>query len=84
MGFSNAYLRRVILEQSVLLSLSGFAVGLIVSILADFYIASQTVLPIHITAATGLFVCVLTVAMCATAGLIAIRRVAVADPAELY
>jgi putative ABC transport system permease protein len=84
MGFSNAYLRRVILEQSFVLSLSGFAVGLTLSYLADYYIASQTVLPVGLGAATALFVGCLTVAMCAIAGLIAIRRVAIADPAELY
>jgi putative ABC transport system permease protein len=84
MGFSNGFLRRVILEQAIVLSLSGFVIGLVLSLLADGYIASQTALPIRITALTGLFVGFLTVAMCAMAGLIAIRRVALADPAELY
>ena len=84
MGFSNRFLRGVILEQAVVLSLTGFVTGMIVSWLADWYIASQSMLPIRITGPSGFIVCALTFAMCMVAGLIAIRRVAVADPAALY
>jgi putative ABC transport system permease protein len=84
MGFSNRALRGVILEQSALLALGGFATGSIVSSLADWYIAGQSMLPIRITVISGFIVCSLTFAMCMIAGLIAIRRVAVADPATLY
>jgi len=84
MGFSNAFLRRVIIEQAAVLALAGFAAGLFFSSIADRYIAGQSMLPIGITVPSALLVGVLTLAMCMTAGLIAIKRVAVADPAALY
>lgn len=84
MGFSGRFLRRIILGQAVVLSASGFAAGLAFSWFAERYIAAQSMLPIRIGAPSGLLVCSLTVAMCVSAGLIAIRRVAMADPAALY
>jgi putative ABC transport system permease protein len=84
MGFSNYFLRRIILGQAVILSAAGFSTGLMFAWLADRYIASQSMLPIRIGLGSGVIVCCLTLAMCVTAGLIAIRRVAVADPAALY
>jgi len=41
-------------------------------------------LPVHVTPGSGLLVCLLTLGMCILAGGMAIRRVAVADPAALY
>jgi putative ABC transport system permease protein len=84
MGFSNDSLRGIILEQAAVLAIAGFATGIVVSWLADWYIASQSMLPIRISGPSGLIVWSLTLAMCMMAGLIAIRRVAVADPAALY
>jgi putative ABC transport system permease protein len=84
MGFSDDYLRQVILEQAVLLALAGFTVGLALSFFADAYIALETRLPVRITMGSATLVCLLTLGMCILAGWMAIRRVAVADPAELY
>ncbi|HEY3637349.1 MAG TPA: FtsX-like permease family protein [Rhizomicrobium sp.] len=84
MGFSNLFLRRIILGQATILSIAGFATGLVFAWLADRYIAGQTMLPIHVGLISGLIVCFFTFIMCMGAGLIAIRRVAVADPAALY
>jgi putative ABC transport system permease protein len=83
-GFSNHFLRGIILEQAAVLSLAGFATGTLFSWFAERYIAQQTMLPIRITGPSGFVVACLTFAMCMIAGLIAIRRVAVADPAALY
>jgi putative ABC transport system permease protein len=84
MGFSENFLRQIILEQSVILALAGFAVGLALAFAADALIGLETRLPVRVTAGSGLLVCLLTVGMCILAGGIAIRRVAVADPAALY
>ncbi|MGH6877657.1 MAG: ABC transporter permease [Rhizomicrobium sp.] len=84
MGFSNGFLRRIILGQAVILSLAGFASGLVFAWLADGYIAAHSMLPIRITGPSGFVVCCLTFSMCMVAGLIAIKRVAGADPAALY
>ena len=84
MGFSDNFLRQVILEQSVILALAGFAVGLVLAAGADALIALETRLPVRVTPGSGLLVCLLTLGMCILAGAMAIRRVAVADPAALY
>jgi putative ABC transport system permease protein len=84
MGFSNNFLRRIILGQAVILSAAGFSTGLVVAWFADRYIAEQAMLPIRIGLGSGVVVGCFTLLMCMTAGLIAIRRVAVADPAALY
>jgi putative ABC transport system permease protein len=84
MGFPNRFLRRIILGQATILSVAGFSSGTVFAWFADRYIAGQSMLPIGIGLGSGAVVCCFTVVMCMTAGLIAIRRVAVADPAALY
>lgn len=84
MGFSDAFMRAVIIGQAIVLSVSGFAIGAGFSWLADRYIAAQSMLPIHLSVASIVVVLCLAFAMCVGAGLIAIRRVALADPAALY
>lgn len=84
MGFSDEFLRAIIMAQAVLLSLTGFAAGLFVAFIADAYIATATILPVRITGFSVLFVGFCTIAMCIFSGLIAVQRAAVADPATLY
>jgi len=84
MGFSNRFLRSIILGQALVLALAGFGTGVTVSWFVDRYIAAQSMLPVRITGPSGFVVCCLTFSMCTIAGLIAIKRVATADPAALY
>ena len=84
MGFSEMFLRAVILEQAVLLALGGFAVGLLFAWGAYAYIAQRTALAVHLSAFSITFILVLATAMCVAAALLALRRVTLADPAELY
>ncbi len=83
MGYSNAYLRGVVLQQGILLSLIGFVPGLIVSALTYAYLSARTGLPMDLWQWQRIgLVFVLTVGMCVVSGLIALRRVEQADPAE--
>jgi len=84
MGFSDEFLRTTVLAQAALLSGTGFAVGLTISILADGYLAFVTLLPIKIHLVSASLVCLATIALCILAGWIAIHRVQAADPASLY
>jgi putative ABC transport system permease protein len=84
MGFSELFLRGVILEQAVLLSLGGFAGGLLFAWASYAYIASRTALAIGFSLSSVFFVLVLATVMCVAAGMLALRRVTQADPAELY
>jgi len=84
MGFANTFLHRVILGQAVVLAVTGFAGGAAISFFADRLIAAHSMLPVHISLPSSLVVGVLTLIMCVTAGSIAVKRAAVADPAALY
>ncbi|HEY4125841.1 MAG TPA: FtsX-like permease family protein [Rhizomicrobium sp.] len=84
MGFSDAFFRRVILEQAVLLSLGGFAAGALLAWVAYVYLAYATSLAVRFDAFSLVFVLFLTVGMTVLAGLFALKPVAHADPASLY
>lgn len=83
-GFTHRFLQGVILTQAALLSGTGFAVGVILSALADAYIGSATMLPTQLHFLSASLVGLGTVAMCFFAGWIAIGRLHAADPAALY
>jgi len=84
MGYANAYLVRVMLEQSLLLALVAFAAGWAISAALYEFTAVGAQIPIRMTAANMLLVLVLTAALCITSALAAIRRAYRADPAELF
>ncbi|MFN9719349.1 MAG: ABC transporter permease DevC [Planctomycetota bacterium] len=84
MGFSNAYLRGLILEQSFQLGMLGFVPG---TVMAGFLYAALrkvTQLPLFLDPARGIFLAVVTVLMCVMSGLFAIRKLSSADPAEVF
>jgi len=84
MGFSTAFLGRIILQQALLFSVTGFGLAMpFVWQLYD-YIAGRTALVMLLPPERVLTVLALTVAMCLFAGLVAMRHVWRADPAELY
>ncbi len=84
MGFARGFLARIILQQALLLSLVGFALALGMSYVAYEVIQDLTALIMrHTWWRTGAIL-VLTVVMSIFAGLLAMRRVARADPAELF
>jgi putative ABC transport system permease protein len=84
MGFTDTFLRRVILEQALLLSFGGFAVGLFLSWLAYRYVAAETALLVQLSVTSVTLIFALATIMSVIAGLLALRRVIGADPAELY
>jgi putative ABC transport system permease protein len=84
MGFSDGFLRRIIVEQAVLLAWAGLLIGAPVASVVDNYVGRVTYLAIPpVMAFLPLILCVAT-AMCIGAGLLAVQRVVRADPAELY
>lgn len=84
MGYSNAFLAGVVLQQALILAALAFlpAVGLAVVL---YRISGEaTRLPLAMTNERALAVFLLTVAMCSASALLALRRVRSADPAELF
>ncbi len=84
MGFSDTFFRRVILEQALALSLTGFAVGAGLSFAAYAYLARATALAVRFDMVSLVFILLLTVGMTVLAGLFALKPVARVDPAALY
>jgi putative ABC transport system permease protein len=84
MGFPNSYMSAVVLRQALLLSIIGFLPGGALSVLIYKFAGDATLLPIHMTAGRMVGVYVLTALMCVGAGALAMRRVRLADPAEIF
>jgi putative ABC transport system permease protein len=84
MGFSNRYLQAVIGEQSLILTVLGFLPGLLIALGCYQIIRVSLAMPVAMPLERVAMVFALTAAMCVTAGLIAMRRVRRADPAEVF
>jgi putative ABC transport system permease protein len=84
LGYSDRYLFRVVLEEALILSLLGFPPGVLLS-LGVYQIARMaTMLPIAMTLSRIVVVYFLTLAMCGLAGVLAMRRLQYADPADIF
>jgi putative ABC transport system permease protein len=84
MGYSNAYLRALVIKESLMLAVLGFGPAFLLSLLLYRLTSDWANLPIVMTYKTGSLVFFLTAAMCLAAGLAVIRRLSSADPASLF
>jgi len=84
MGYRFGYLFRVVLSQSLLLAIGGYAIGLVASLGLYEVTKNAARLPIWMTTERMITVFALTVVMCAGSGLLAVRKVKNADPADLF
>jgi putative ABC transport system permease protein len=83
-GYRDGYLFRVILWQAGLLALIGFFPGLLASLGIYEWTRQAARIPIGMTASRAGWVLLLTVAMCLCSGMLAIRKLRSADPADLF
>ncbi|GIW80349.1 MAG: ABC transporter [Gemmatales bacterium] len=83
-GYRDAYLNLVVLQEGVYLALMGFVPGWFASYLLYVQLSFQTGLPMRITWPRGVLVFVLTLLMCVLSGLLAVRKVRTADPADVF
>jgi putative ABC transport system permease protein len=84
MGYRDAYLFAVVLQEAVILAVLGFVPGLVACLYLYRLSEAATRLPMEMPLATGLLVLLLTVAMCCISAAIALRKVRAADPAEVF
>ncbi len=84
LGYPDQFLMRVVLWEALLLALLGFAAGFAISQGVYALTTAWTGLPMRLTPGRAAVVFVLTAAMCIVAGLIALRKVLRADPAEVF
>lgn len=83
-GYGNGYLAWVVLQESLILAVLGFAVGLGVSWAAYEALTATTGMPLRMTADRIAWVFAATVLMCAASGLIALIGLLRADPADVF
>jgi putative ABC transport system permease protein len=83
-GYPHRYFIGVILEEALILASLGFVPGFLIA--SGLYLAlnAATGLPLAMTLGTALAVLAGTMAACALSGTIATRRLAAADPADLF
>ncbi|MEG3438922.1 ABC transporter permease DevC [Pannus brasiliensis CCIBt3594] len=84
MGYGNSYLIGVLMQEALLLAILGFIPGFIVSVGVYNLAAAGTLLPIAMTTKRAIDVFVLTVIMCGASGIVAMRRLQTADPADIF
>lgn len=84
MGFTNARLLGIVLEQSVILSIAGFIPGILASFGLYEVVRAALTMPISMPFDRIALVFALTVGMCVASGAVAMRRVRTADPADVF
>jgi putative ABC transport system permease protein len=86
MGYRSRYLFQVVLQEAVILAVMGYVPGLILS-LGLYELTTNATnggLPMAMNFGRLVFVLLLTVMMCAASGLVSVRKVITADPAEVF
>ena len=84
MGYPGAFFIGIIMEEAIILAAIGFWPGLILSELFYQTLAHLTNIPIFMTAERAIAVFIGTIAACGISGVLAIRKLAAADPADLF
>lgn len=83
-GYRFGYLFRVVVWQALLLSVAGYAIGLVVSLGLYELTRQMAHLPVRMTAERLALVLALAVGMCVGSALAAVRKLRTADPADLF
>jgi putative ABC transport system permease protein len=84
MGYTNGYLSGVVLQEAAILAVAGFIPAIALSLAVFKVSADATNLPLELTPDKAGMVFGLTLVMCAFAGLLAMRKVRSADPADVF
>jgi putative ABC transport system permease protein len=83
-GYADRFLRGVVLQETLILSLLGYFPGIVLAAALYAFTVKATNLPVHLTAARAALIFALTVAMCSFSGLVAMRKLRQADPADVF
>jgi len=84
MGYSHRFLAGVVLRQALMLAAAGFLPGVLLAWLLYEVTRAGAHIPMQLTLPTAALVFVLTLGMCMFSGLLSMRKVFGADPADLF
>lgn len=83
-GFSNGYLSKVVVGEALILGLLGFLFGVVACVFLYRVAGSASYLTLTLTAGRCIAVFVMIIGMCIGAGLLALRKLREAHPAEIF
>jgi putative ABC transport system permease protein len=83
-GYGQGFFLGIVFEEALILALLGFVPGLLVSIGLYAFISAMTGLPLVMTPARAAGVFLAVVGLCGLSGAVATRRLARANPADLF
>ena len=83
-GYRQRFFLGIVFEQAIILALFGFVPGLLLALGLYALVNAATGLPIVMTPERPLLVLLGAIAMCTLSGALATRRLAKADPADLF
>lgn len=84
MGYTDGYLIKVLIQESLILAILGFLPGFFLSFGLYNLTQAGTALPIGMKTDRAITVLSLTVTMCTASGIIAMRKLREADPADIF
>lgn len=84
MGYPRSYLSWLVVQQAILYAVIGYVPGLVLAYGLYWLAATSIGLPIWMTAGRAVVVFLLALTMCVASGLLAMRKVQTADPADLF
>lgn len=84
MGYGQSFFLGIVFEEATILALFGFVPGFLVSLALYAGLVSFTGLPVEMDAGRAILVFLGTLAACSLSGTIATRKLANADPADLF
>ena len=83
-GFTDNYLLRLVVQESLLLAIMGYLPGTLMSWGVYTIAARETQLPMALTPTRLIFVLGLTITMCVFSAAMAMRKLSAADPADIF
>lgn len=83
-GYRQSFFLSIVFEEALILAFFGFIPGVILSLGLYKVVSAATFLPVAMTGTRAVLVLAGTVLMCMLSGAIATRRLANADPADLF
>jgi len=83
-GYRNRFVSGIVLQQASILAVLGFLPGVGIAVWLYGKASAATNLPLYLTTDRTITVFLMTLAMCAISGLLAVRKVRRLDPAEVF
>lgn len=83
-GYTDSALLIILLQEALFLAILGFIPGITISTGLYHVAKGATRLPVIMTLSRAVFVLSLTILMCVTSGVFAMRKLRLADPADIF